>query len=103
MHVDHIHPKGGNSLDNLALACASCNLSKGVAVSAQDPETDATVALFNPRHQLWYEHFEWHDSGAIINGKTAIGRATVVRLKMNIERVVTARKIWIKADEHPPN
>lgn len=102
MHVEHIIPSEGNSLTNLALSCASCNLSKAKAITAQDPVSEANVALFNPRVDTWKEHFEWVEDGALIVGKTPIGRATIERLKMNIERVVTSRKIWIKAGEHPP-
>jgi len=102
MHVEHINPEGGNDLDNLCLACATCNLSKAKATRAHDPLTDEEIPLFNPRQQLWGDHFEWMDNGAIIHGKTAIGRATIMRLKMNMERVVTARRIWIIARAHPP-
>lgn len=102
MHVEHINPVGGDHLDNLCLACASCNLSKAKATFAVDPETNQTIALFNPRQQGWNDHFEWIENGTHIVGKTPTGRATVHRLKMNIERIVTARRIWIKAGEHPP-
>ena len=40
MHVEHIKPGGGDNLENLALAGATCNLSKARATSAPDPETD---------------------------------------------------------------
>ena len=103
MHIEHINPSGGNHPENLCLACASCNLSKAQATSASDMETNSTVALFNPRQQHWTDHFEWAEEGAIIVGKTPTGRATVQRLKMNIERIVTARRIWIKAGAHPPD
>ncbi len=102
MHLEHIDPQGGNQLDNLCLACPSCNLSKAKATSAIDPETGQTVPLFNPRQQIWHEHFKWDDDGVMILAKTPVGRATAVRLKLNIDRVVTARKVWVKAGEHPP-
>ncbi len=103
MHVEHIHPTAGDHLDNLCLSCASCNLSKAKAISAHDPDTDALVALYNPRKDRWEDHFEWLENGAVIQGKTSTGRATIVRLKMNLERIVTARRIWIKAGAHPPS
>lgn len=102
MHIEHIDPQGGNQLDNLCLACPSCNLSKAKATSAVDPETGETVPLFNPRQQIWQEHFAWADDSVRILAKSEVGRATVVRLKMNLDRVVTARKVWVKAGEHPP-
>lgn len=83
MHVDHIDPSGGDVLDNLCLACGNCNLSKAHAISALDPATNDEVPLFNPRVQLWSEHFEWIHDSTIHNGRTSIGRATVERLKIN--------------------
>lgn len=102
MHVEHIDPAGGDHPDNLCLSCPSCNLSKAKTTTATDPVTGTIVSLFNPRQHRWTDHFEWGENGAIIIGKTPIRRATIERLKMNLERVVTARRIWIKAGEHPP-
>jgi hypothetical protein len=102
MHVEHIDPDGGDALDNLCLSCASCNLSKARATTALDPETDLEVPLFNPRTQLWSDHFEWMQSVTLIRGLTPVGRASVVRLRMNLPRIVEARLIWVRAGEHPP-
>ncbi|MBL8155859.1 MAG: HNH endonuclease [Anaerolineae bacterium] len=102
MHVEHIHPDEGDDLGNLCLSCASCNLSKAQATSAVDPETRELVPLFNPRQQVWSEHFEWTQGGTLLRGRTAVGRATVARLRMNIPRIVQARKVWVRAGEHPP-
>lgn len=103
MHVEHILPDGGNDLENLCLACAACNLSKARAVSAVDLETDTVVPLFNPRTQVWQEHFEWVQNGLMVHGLTPIGRATVLRLRMNMLRMVNARKVWVRAGEHLPD
>lgn len=46
-HVDHVVPckhGGGDSDDNLALACFHCNLHKGPNLTGIDPDTGA-VAL----------------------------------------------------------
>lgn len=102
MHVEHIKPDGSNDLDNLALACATCNLSKARATFAPDPDTGNLVPLFNPRTQVWAEHFEWIENGTILLGLTPFGRATIVRLQMNVARIVNARKVWVRAGEHPP-
>jgi hypothetical protein len=102
MHVEHIIPNEGDDLENLCLSCSSCNLSKATATSAADPETGAIVSLFNPRMQIWQDHFEWIDGGLRIRGKTSTGRATVDRLKMNRSRLVRARQNWIAVDNHPP-
>jgi hypothetical protein len=102
MHVEHINPVGGDHLDNLCLACPTCNLSKATATSAPDPADGTITALFNPRLQKWTDHFAWLAEGSVVQGRTATGRATIERLRMNIDRLVTARKIWIQAGEHPP-
>jgi hypothetical protein len=79
----------------------NCNLSKATAVTAIDPDTGEEVPLFNPRRQMWDEHFEWEDNYAVIRGVTLIGRATVTRFKMNRHRIVLARKRWVQAGLHP--
>jgi hypothetical protein len=63
MHVEHIIPDGGDILDNLCLSCATCNLSKAKATAAPDPVTGQTISLFNPRTQIWSEHFRWIEDG----------------------------------------
>jgi hypothetical protein len=101
MHVEHIDPNGSDHIENLCLACANCNLSKARATTALDPET-TYVNLFNPRTQIWIEHFVWIEGGLRLKGLTPVGRATIERLKMNIDRIVNARVYWIKAGGHPP-
>jgi len=102
MHVEHVNPDGADDLENLCLACPTCNLSKARATSAPDPETNTVVPLFNPRTQVWSEHFEWTQNGTIVQGRTSGGRATAVRLRMNQPRIVEARSIWVLAGVHPP-
>jgi hypothetical protein len=102
MHVEHIDPNGNDQLDNLCLSCATCNMSKAKATTALDPESNTITSLFNPRKQNWRDHFAWVDGGLRIIGLTSVGRATVLRLKMNIDRIVIARSYWIKAGNHPP-
>jgi hypothetical protein len=103
MHVEHIDPQRGDHPDNLCLSCSSCNLSKAEATTSHDPETGETVRLFNPRFQRWADHFAWNDDGTHLLGKTSVARATIARLRMNRERVITARQVWVKAGEHPPD
>jgi hypothetical protein len=102
MHVEHINPHGGDEVDNLCLACSSCNLSKGIAVKAVDVESGQLQSLFNPRQHDWDEHFQWIDNGLRLRGKSAAGRATIARLKMNQDRLVRARSNWIISGTHPP-
>jgi hypothetical protein len=102
MHIEHIDPAGGDSPDNLCLSCANCNLGKAQATDAADPETGAVVPLFNPRSQVWTDHFTWIDGGIRLHGLTPTGRATVERLRMNQDRVVVARSRWVESGYHPP-
>lgn len=102
MHTEHIDPDGSDHPDNLCLSCANCNSSKAKAVTARDPETGEIVALFNPRQQKWSEHFIWIDQGVRVRGLTPVGRATIERLRMNMDRIVNARAVWVRAGVHPP-
>ncbi len=94
MQVDHIDPDGEDALDNLCLACWNCNNHKRQAIEADDPKTGEVVLLFNPRKDIWAEHFEWGEGALLILGRTASGRATVERLKMNRPALVVARLRW---------
>jgi hypothetical protein len=92
LHVEHILPRkhGGNDeLDNLAMACVDCNLHKGSDVAGYDPQTGQLTELFHPRKQSWSEHFE--RQGAMIIGKTPIGRTTVLVLQLNAEERLQLR------------
>ena len=105
MHVDHIIPLavgGASEEENLWLACPLCNGAKGSRTHAPDPETGETVALFNPRRQVWSVHFRWREDGVEILGLTPCGRATVVALKLNNESLTRARRRWVLAGWHPP-
>ena len=105
MTVDHIVPQsqgGPTEFGNLCFACRRCNEFKGDATVACDPLTDENSPLFNPRTQVWGEHFAWDVSGLYVAGLTAIGRATTVALKMNNEVIVDARRRWVSAGWHPP-
>ncbi len=102
MHLDHINPDGGDELDNLCLSCANCNQSKLRATSAVDPETGERVSLFNPRIQHWSEHFEWMLDGIVLRGLTPTGRATIQRLKINRDRMLSTRINWVFFGLHPP-
>lgn len=105
MHVEHILPlaQGGSSEeDNLWLACAWCNSYKGTQTDAIDSATGTMVSLFNPRTQMWAEHFRWNHDGSEIVGLTPSGRATVEALRLNNQYIVPARRQWTLAGWHPP-
>ena len=104
--MDHILPSslwGSDERENLAACCYRCNEFKGAKITANDPVTNESVSLFNPRLQRWLDHFQWANGGTHIIGITAIGRGTVLALRLNNEDVVQARAIWISLSWHPPN
>jgi hypothetical protein len=87
--IDHViaSKHGGESTeDNLVLACLPCNRHKGSELTSIDPLTGAITPLFNPRTQIWLEHFQLEAESIL--GLTAVGRTTIFLLRMNeINRV----------------
>jgi hypothetical protein len=108
--LDHLIPQslgGDDSEDNLALACHRCNGRRYNFTNGIDPDTQTSVALFNPRTDLWSDHFSWSADGQNILGMTAIGRATLNRLDLNDDfhddgSIQRARRLWIRGGWHPP-
>ncbi|MBI3971436.1 MAG: HNH endonuclease [Chloroflexi bacterium] len=106
LQIEHIVPiaKGGSDEEvNLWLACPICNGHKSDKTGAPDPETGQPALLFNPRTQVWSEHFQWVDGGLRIAGKTPIGRATVAALYLGDDPdAIEVRSYWVLAGWHPP-
>ena len=91
-NVEHIiarQHRGTDDPSNLALACDHCNLFKGPNLTSRDPDGDALVTIFHPRHNRWTEHFKIESSHVI--GLTDIGRTTVFLLEMNADQRVDLR------------
>jgi 5-methylcytosine-specific restriction endonuclease McrA len=88
--------RGGETVeDNLALSCRSCNLYKSDHASAVDETTQKEISLFHPRRDTWDEHFSLNKETGEIDGLTALGRATVSRLRINSRAQVEARRQWL--------
>jgi hypothetical protein len=49
----------------------------------------------------WKEHFIWDETFTLIIGKTTIGRATILALKLNRPQLKNLRRALIAIDEHP--
>lgn len=93
-HIEHIVARqhgGSNDPTNLALACPECNFQKGTNLSGIDPDTGLVTPLFDPRRDVWADHFARH--GARLVGKTAVGRTTVWLLEMNTGERLRWREI----------
>lgn len=74
LQIEHVIARkhgGADDADNLALACAECNLHKGSDLTGIDPDSGQVTPLFNPRHDQWDEHFAW--DGLRIVGCSAVG------------------------------
>ena len=106
LQIEHLIPRAKGGLteeENLWLSCPLCNAYKADQVSARDPETGETVALFNPRSQSWFDHFRWTDDGLRIVGLTHVGRATVAALRLSDDPdALQVRSYWVLAGWHPP-
>jgi len=103
--VDHVIPlsqNGQDTLDNLALACFHCNRRKGTKTTAIDPLSGLEMPLFNPRQSAWSEHFIWSMDRLSIMGLTPTGRATVLALDLNRERIMNIRAADLAVGRHPP-
>jgi len=100
--VDHVIAEkhgGVTELDNLALSCLTCNLRKASDVASFDPATDLLTALFNPRTQLWSEHFRLEEDRIV--GLTPEGRTTVEFLQLNSFERLLERSEFIRAGVYP--
>jgi hypothetical protein len=105
LEIEHIIPKASGGSDeeaNLWLACRLCNCFKSDQIRAVDPQTGQATALFNPRSQIWREHFAWSDDGTQILGRSPCGRATVAALRLNNLVAITVRRYWVQAGWRPP-
>lgn len=100
--VDHIialKHSGQTIADNLALSCLSCNRHKGSDFATIDPSSGEIIPLFNPRRQVWEEHF------AIANGRvdgiSPIGEATARLLAFNSPKRILERRLLMQQGCYP--
>jgi len=101
--IDHIIARkhdGPTTARNLALACFLCNNHKGPNIAGRDPRTGRIVRLFHPRRHQWQEHFQW--DGPRLVGLTAIGRATIAVLEINLSHRIALRQALIEENLFPP-
>jgi hypothetical protein len=100
--VDHIRAEkhGGASVsDNLAWSCSNRNGFKGSDIGSIDPFTDKLTPLFNPRLQVWSEHFRL--DGARIEPLTPEGRVTVFLLRLNRLESIAEHEALITLNRYP--
>lgn len=101
--IDHILARkhgGLTTAQNLALACFPCNNHKGPNIAGRDPLTERIVPLYHPRRHRWRRHFLW--DGPFLENRTAIGRATIAVLEINLPHRVNLRQALIEENVFPP-
>jgi hypothetical protein len=104
--VDHVIPvvaEGKTAPENLALSCPRCNANKWTRVEAVDPVSGQLVPLFNPRTEVWLEHFRWSETDpTLVEALSPTGRATVSLLDLNSVHHLTVRRWLMAVGMHPP-
>lgn len=103
--IEHVIPStkaGSDELENLAYSCLACNSHKFTAVLALDPLSGLEAPLYNPRLDIWNEHFRWSGDCSELIGISATGRATIERLHLNRINVVNLRLLLTPIGKHPP-
>jgi len=94
--IDHIIARqhGGETFaENVALCCLHCNRHKGPNLAGWDYTSREMQRLFNPRTDVWEDHFELR--GYRIDGKTGTGRVTVHVLAINADDLLSLRAALI--------
>ncbi len=98
--IDHIVPRtlgGLTEMENLAFACPHCNAHKWAHTDGRDNVTGTEHPLFNPRFELWPDHFHWTGIELVVlEGRTPVGRATIATLQMNHPNCIEVRRLMAR-------
>ena len=98
--LDHDRPRkrrGGDGGRTGRTPAFHCNARKGPNASGFDLTTNELVPLLSPRRQIWADRFFWN--GPYLGGRTAVGRATVDVLCINLPDRVEQRRALAGAGE----
>jgi hypothetical protein len=98
-HIVAAKHRGRTEEANLAWTCLTCNRHKGTDVASIHDQTERVVRLFHPRRDRWTRHFRL--KGALLVGRTPVGRVTVLLLKINRKDRVRMRRALIAAGCYP--
>ena len=97
--VDHIRAlkhSGTTVLSNLAYCCPDCNRYKGTDLGSYLEDESVLIRFFNPRIDLWEEHF------SILNGtilpNTPQGQVTANIFQFNLAERILLRQELILSD-----
>lgn len=104
-HVEHIIAEkhgGGTVLDNLGLSCPDCNAYKGSDIGSIDWDGDGQLTpLYNPRTQLWEDHFKIDSNTAGLKALSPEGRVTISLLRLNSDEQIAARRLLLRLKRYP--
>jgi len=99
-HVDHVISEkhdGPTEEHNLAFCCPFCNRTKGSDIAGRIGE--ALVRLFNPRIDVWSEHFAMETERIV--ARSIVGAATVQLLGLNDPHRLALRRELMAAGLFP--
>ncbi len=88
--LDHFRPvskNGGDELENLVYCCFRCNTFKGDYWA----DTPKKTQLFNPRNDIYDEHFWLADSGKLL-AFTEVGEFSIQLLRLNRQPLIKKRQ-----------
>ena len=100
LQVDHViaEKHGGPTAEhNLCYACPPCNRAKGSDLTTVI--NGKLVRLFNPRIDVWNEHFAL--DGPRIKARSRIGNGTISLLGINDSDRLEMRRILVLAGTYP--
>ncbi|MFN4253804.1 MAG: HNH endonuclease [Saprospiraceae bacterium] len=98
-HIISLKHGGGHELENLAYVCPHCNQHKGSDLATFLDSYQDIAVLFNPRTDIWAEHFEVAE-GEILP-KTRTGRATIKMLRFNEPDLLILRRSLFEEGRYP--
>lgn len=98
-HIIAVKHGGTDESENLAYACPHCNQHKGSDLVTLLENPDVFIPLFNPRKQLWEEHFQVSEGE--IMPRTETGRATIKLLQLNTPDLLILRKLLQDIGRYP--
>lgn len=102
--VDHVvsEKHGGlTTADNLAFACLPCNRRKGSDVGSLAEGTGALTRFYNPRTDVWLEHFAYESDGSMIRPLSEVGEVTVRILGFNQPEQIMERESLRSVGRYP--
>ncbi|WP_133793039.1 HNH endonuclease [Prosthecobacter fusiformis] len=99
-HVDHVIAEkhdGPTDDHNLCLCCPPCNRAKGSDISTL--VNGKMVRLFNPRIDIWAEHFAL--DGIVIRAKSLSAAGTLKLLRINDGPRLQLRQLLVDSGRFP--